>query len=139
VRLVRLVSWAVAFAVGDALVASGAAGWRTTAAVALVAVASLAAGWGRASAGPLLFLALGGLLGGRAARVTPLDPALAAAVESDDPHAIEAVVVHGPEETTSGTRLVVALVALDGAPAGGTLALAVASGWPDFGPGETIA
>ena len=135
----RLVSWAVAFAVGDALAASGAAGWRATAAVALLAVASLGARRTRALAGPLLFLALGGLLGGRAARVTPLDPALAAAVESDDPHAIEAIVVHGPEETTSGTRLVVGLTALDGAPTGGTLALAVANGWPDFGPGETIA
>ena len=71
--------------------------------------------------------------------MAPLDPALAAAVDSDDPRAIEAVVVHGPEETTNGTRLVVALTALDGAPARGTLALSVANGWPDFGPGETIA
>ena len=139
VRLVRLVSWAVAFAVGDALAASGAAGWRATAAVALLAVASLGAQRGRALTGPLLFLALGGLLGARAAHPPALDPLLAAAVESDDPHAIEAVVVHGPEETANGTRLVVALAALDGAPAVGTLALSVASGWPDFGPGETIA
>ena len=107
--------------------------------VALLAVASLGARRARALAGPLLFLALGGLLGGRAADVPPLAPALAAAVESDDPRAIEAVVVHGPEETTNGTRLVVALTALDGAPAAGTLALSVANGWPDFGPGETIA
>ena len=135
----RLVSWAVAFAVGDALAASGAAGWRVTAAAALLAVALLGARRGRRLAGPLLFLALGGLLGARAARPAPLGPALAAAVESDDPRAIEAVVVHGPEETANGTRLVVALTALDGAPAAGTLALAVANGWPDFGPGETIA
>jgi competence protein ComEC len=136
---VRLVSWAVAFAVGDALAAGGAAGWRVTAAVAFFALASLGARRSRRLAGPLLFLALGGLLGGRAAGVPPLDPPLAAAVESDDPHAIEALVIHGPEETANGTRLVVALTALDGAPAGGTLALAVANGWPDFGPGETIA
>ena len=69
----------------------------------------------------------------------PLAPALAAAVESDNPQAIEAVVVHGPEETANGTRLIVTLTALDGAPAEGTLALSVANGWPDFGPGETIA
>ncbi len=65
-------------------------------------------------------------------------PPLAAALQSDDPLAIEAVVLHGPEETGSGTRLVVALTAIEGTPASGTLALAVASGWPDFGPGETI-
>ncbi len=135
----RLVSWAVAFAVGDALAASGGTGWRAAAAVGLLAVASLVARRSRALAGPLLLLALGGLLGGRAAEVPPLAPALAAAVESNDPRAIEAVVVHGPEETTNGTRLVVALTALDGAPAAGTLALSVANGWPDFGPGETIA
>ena len=135
----RLVSWAVAFAVGDALAASGLVGWRATAAVALLAATSLSARRTRALAGPLLFLALGALLGERAAKVPPLAPALAAAVESDDARAIEAVVVHGPEETANGTRLVVALTALDGAPAAGTLALSVANGWPDFGPGETIA
>ena len=36
----------------------------------LLAAASLGARRGRALAGPLLFLALGGLLGGRAARAT---------------------------------------------------------------------
>ena len=138
-RRVRLVSWALAFAVGDALAASGVAGWRAAAAVALVAVASLGVRRSRALAGPLLFLALGGVLGERAARVPPLAPALAAAVESDEPRAIEAVVVHGPEETANGTRLIVRLTALDDAPAEGTLALSVANGWPDFGPGETIA
>ena len=138
-RLARLISWAVAFAVGDALAASGAVGWRATAAVALLATLSLGARRGRALAGPLAFLAIGGLLGGRAAEVSPLAPALAAAVDSDDARAIEAVVVHGPEETTNGTRLIVALTALDAVPAAGTLALSVANGWPDFGPGETIA
>jgi competence protein ComEC len=136
---VRLVSWAVAFAIGDALAASGASGWRATAAVALLAAVSLSARRARPVTGPLLCLALGGLLGGRAADVPPLAPALAAAVDSDDPRAIEAVVVHGPEETANGTRLIVALTTLDGAPATGTLALSVANGWPDFGPGETIA
>ena len=135
----RLVSWAVAFAVGDALAASGMAGGRFTATVAVLAVVSLGARRGRTLAGPLLFLALGGALGARAAQAPTLAPALAAAVESDEPRAIEAVVVHGPEETTNGTRLVVALTALDGAPASGTLALSVANGWPDFGPGERIA
>jgi competence protein ComEC len=138
-RRVRLVSSAVAFAVGDALAASGATGWRATAAVALLALASLASRRGRALVGPLAFLALGSLMGEHAAKVRPLAPTLASAVESDDPRAIEGVVVHGPEETTSGTRLIVALTALDGGPAGGTLALSVANGWPDFGPGETIA
>jgi competence protein ComEC len=136
---VLLVSWAVAFAIGDALAASGVIAGRATATVALVAVTALGARRGRALAGPLLFLALGGLLGGRAAKVPPFAPALAAAVESDDPRAIEAVVVHGPEETTNGTRLIVALTTLDAAPAVGTLALSVANGWPDFGPGEKIA
>ena len=138
-RRVRLVSWAVAFAVGDAFAAAGAAGGRTAGAVAIVALASLGVRRARALAGPLLFLLLGGVLGGRAARVPPLAPALAAAVESDDPQAIEAIVVHGPEETANGTRLIVTLTALDGVPAEGTLALSVASGWPDFGPGETVA
>jgi competence protein ComEC len=145
----RLVSWAVAFAVGDALATSGAVGGRGAAAIALAGATALAATIAlagtarlrplRTLAGPILFLVLGVLLGTRAARTPTLDPVLAAALESDDPLAIEAVVERGPEETGSGTRLVVALTAIAGAPAGGTLALAVASGWPDFGPGETIA
>ena len=124
---------------GDALAASGAAGWHATAAVACGALAAVAARRTRALTGPLVFLALGSLLGGRAAKAPPLAPALAAAVDSDDPRAIEAVVVHGPEETANGTRLIVGLTAFDGVPAAGTLALSVAGGWPDFGPGETIA
>src|SRR5579863_9469585 len=78
-RRVRLVSWAVAFAVGDALAACGSVGGRAAAAAAILAVASLGVRRGRALAGPLLFLALGGLLGGHAARTPPLGPALAAA------------------------------------------------------------
>jgi hypothetical protein len=46
----------VAFAVGDALAASGTAGGRAVAAVAILAVASLGVRRGRALAGPLLFL-----------------------------------------------------------------------------------
>ncbi len=45
----------------------------------------------------------------------------------------------GPEETGGGARLVVALTRAGGRPTTGTLALSVASGWPDFGPGEAIA
>jgi competence protein ComEC len=137
---VRLVSWAVAFALGDAAAASGAAGARTALLVALVGLVTLA--WRRTrtlTAGPILFLVLGGLLGARAARTPPLDPALAAALDADEPRPIEAIVARGPEETGNGTRLVVDLTAIDGAPARGTLALAVPNGWPDFGPGEAIA
>ncbi|HEY4394937.1 MAG TPA: DNA internalization-related competence protein ComEC/Rec2 [Polyangia bacterium] len=135
----RLVSWAVAFALGDAVAASGAAGARLALAVGLAGL--LALGWRRTRptlAGPLLFLALGGALGARAARTPALDPTLAAAIDTDEPHAIGAVVARGPEETGNGTRLVVDLTAIDGVPARGTLALAVPSGWPDFGPGEAI-
>src|SRR5580704_7823373 len=123
----RLVSWAVAFAGGDALGASGTAGGRAAVALTLAGAAALAATTAlagaprlrllRTLAGPILFLALGLLLGARTARTPPLDPQLAAALESDDPLAIEAVVLHGPEETGSGTRLVVALTAIGGAPA----------------------
>src|SRR5205085_1645146 len=38
-----------------------------------------------------------------------------------------------------GARLLVDLERVDGAPAGGRLALSVLSGWPDFGPGERVA
>ena len=56
------------------------------------------------------------------------------------PRAIEAVVARGPEETGNGTRLVVDLTRdRRRRAARGTLALSVPSGWPDFGPGETIA
>jgi competence protein ComEC len=130
----------VAFALGDALAASGVAGWSFSVAMALLGAAALAWRRGRgAIAGPLLFVALGGLLGARAARTPPLDPTLAAALESEDARDVEAIVERGPEETANGTRLVVELTRVDGVPARGTVALAVANGWPDFGPGETIA
>jgi len=137
---VRLCAWAVAYALGDALAASGVAGWRATLAAALLGAAALFSARGRATlAGPLLLLALGGLLGARAARQPSLDPRVAAAIDGDAPHAIEAIVSRGPEQTGTGARLVVELARLDGRPARGTLGLAVVAGWPDFGPGETIA
>ncbi len=136
----RLGAWAVAFALGDAVAASGAAGARAALVAGLAGLAVLA--WRRTralGAGPMLFLALGAALGARAARTPPLDPVLAAALDADEPRAIEAIVARGPEETGNGTRLVVDLTAIDGAPARGTLALSVPIGWPDFGPGERIA
>jgi competence protein ComEC len=138
---VRLVSWAVAFAVGDAWAAAGGAGGRAAAVAGAIGalVVALARGRRRAAAAPLVFLALGALLGLRAARAPVLDGALAAALDADDPRTIEAVVQRGPEDSASGARLIVALRSIDGRPAGGTLALAVANGWPDFGPGEVIA
>jgi competence protein ComEC len=138
---VRLVSWAIAFAVADAWAAGGGAGWR--AAMVAGAIGALVVGLARgrrpAAAAPFAFLALGALLGLRAARAPVLDGRLAAALDADEPRAIEAVVQRGPEDSASGARLIVALRSIDGRPAGGTLALAVANGWPDFGPGEVIA
>ncbi len=137
----RLVVWAVAFALGDACAQSGAAGWGAVAAALALGATGVALARRRraAVAGPFVFLALGALLGLRAARPPPLDPSLTAAIASDEPRAIEAVVERGPEDSGTGARLVVALRRIDGAPATGTLALAVVNGWPDFGPGETIA
>jgi len=138
---VRLVLWAVAFALGDACAVDGEVGWRAAVAAAALgaAVVALRRGRRRAAAGPFVFLALGALLGLRAARPQALDPALASAIASDDPRLIEAVVERGPEDSGTGARLIVALENIDGVAATGTLALAVSNGWPDFGPGETIA
>jgi competence protein ComEC len=136
----RLPAWAVAYALGDALGAGGVTGCRLFVASAALGVTAFGGRRARSLlAGPLLFFALGGVLGTRAARTPPLDPALAAAIATDDAHAIEAIVSRGPEETGSGTRLVIDLTRLDGRAARGTVALSVSSGWPDFGPGETIA
>ena len=137
----RLVSWAVAFAVGDAWAAGGGAGWRVAAVAGAIGALMLALARGRRrwAAALLAFLALGALLGLRAARAPVLDGRLAALLDTDDPRAIEAVVQRGPEDSASGARLIIALRSIDGRPAGGTLALAVANGWPDFGPGEIIA
>ena len=92
---------------------------------------------------------LGAALGARALRGAPIDPTLAAALVHDEPAAIEAVVVRGPEELPPtegaaadelpGARMVVALQRIAGAPASGTISLTVIHGWPDYAPGERIA
>ena len=137
----RLVGWAVFFAVGDALCAGGIVGAQGVAVALAGGLTAMALARGRraALAGPLLLFALGAGLGARASRPPAIDPTLAAALDGDEPRALEAIVQRGPEETGAGTRLVVGLAAIDGAPAHGRLALAVAAGWPDFGPGERIA
>jgi competence protein ComEC len=137
-----LVAWCVAYLFGDALALSGTIGWRIAAAAAACAIAALVLGRGarlRAAAAAAAWVALGGLLGTRALTPPPLDPALAAALEAEDPIAIEAEVRRGPEDTGTGARLVVALTRVGAARAAGTLALGVVRGWPDFGPGERIA
>ena len=139
----RLVVWCVAFVAGDACALAGVLGWRSGGAAAVVAALAIAIARGRRAAvvATIAFAAAGAVLGARAARPTELHPALAAAIARDDRKAdvIEGEVVRGPESTGSGARLVVALTRIDGAPAAGTLALSVARGWPNFGPGETIA
>ncbi len=151
--------WAVAFAVGDACAVAGAIGGRPAAAAIAAGALGLGAAWALrrgwpAVGGAAAWLALGAILGTRAARPPDLPPALAAALGSieparddphaddphaDDPHAIVGVVERGPEQTGTGARLQVEVTALDGVPATGILGLSVASGWPDFGPGEIIA
>ena len=137
----RLVVWCVAFVAGDAWALTGALGWRSGVGVAVVAALAIAAARGRrvVAVAALAFVAAGAALGARAARPAVLDPGLAAAIARDDKQAIEARVIRGAESTGAGSRLVVALGRIDGAPTAGTLALSVARGWPDFGPGETIA
>jgi competence protein ComEC len=93
----------------------------------------------RPPVGFFVWLAIGLAVGRPAGAPHPLDPALAAALLSDEPVAIEATVLRGPEETGAGARLVIALTKAAGRRAAGTLTLSVASGWPDFGPGEPIA
>jgi competence protein ComEC len=138
---VPLVIWCVAFAAGDACALADTIGWRSGAAFALIAAAALARARGRRArvAVPIVFFALGALLGVRAARPAAPDPVLAAAFETGQAQAIEGTVTRGPESTGTGARLMVALERIDGAPAAGTLALSVVTGWPDFGPGERIA
>jgi competence protein ComEC len=138
---VRLVVWCVAFVAGDAWALTGALGWRSGVVAALAAGLAIAVARGRRArvAAALAFVAAGAALGARAARPAEPDPALAAAIASDDAQAIEATVARGPEATGSGTRLVVALTRIGGRPATGLLALSVIRGWPDFGPGEALA
>ena len=139
-----LVRWCVAFVAG---VAAGVErpGQLTAIAVALVvaAIGLLLVARRRPGAGifvgVFVWLAIGLTVGGRAGAPRPLDPALAAALASDEPVALEATVLRGPEQTGAGARLVVALTRAAERPAQGTLTLSVAAGWPDFGPGEAIA
>jgi competence protein ComEC len=138
---VRLVGWCVAFVAGDACALAEALGWRSGVAAALIAVAAIAVARGRRAsvAVAAALFALGALLGTRAVRPPAPHPALAVALDSDAAQAIEGTVIRGPESTGTGARLTVALTRVGGAPAAGTLALSVARGWPDFGPGERIA
>ena len=134
----RLVGWCVAFVAGDACALADVLGWRSGLAAALIAVASIAVARGRRAsvAVAAALFALGVLLGTRAVRPPAAHPALAAALDSDAAQAIEGTVIRGPESTGTGARLTVALTRVGGVPAAGTLALSVAGGWPDFGPGE---
>jgi competence protein ComEC len=139
---VRLVVWCVFYVIGDALGVSGAVGWPVgllAAAAGGLAIAARARGRRVDAAVPFGWLALGVVLGARALAPATLDPALGRALDGDDPVAIEAEVLRGPEDTGGGARLVVALAKIGDAHASGTLALSVARGWPDFGPGEWIA
>jgi competence protein ComEC len=138
---VRLAWWCIAFVAGDACALADAIGWRSGVAFALIAAAAIAGARRRQVAAGLLlaFFALGALLGTRAMRPTPPDPALVAACAREDAQEIEGTVARGPESTGTGARLVVTVSRIAGAPASGTLALAVLGGWPDFGPGERIA
>jgi competence protein ComEC len=138
---VRLVVWCVAFVAGDACGLTGVLGWRVGVAAAVLAALAVAVARGRRAAvvTTIAFAVAGAVLGARAAVPKELHPALAAAIARDDAQAIAGTVVRGPESTGSGARLVVALTRIDGAAVAGTLALSVMRGWPDFGPGETIA
>jgi len=138
---VRLVIWCVAFVAGDACALTGVLGARSGGAAAIGAALAIVAARRRRAAvvATIVFAAAGVVLGARAAQPIALHPALAAAIARDDAQVIAGNVVRGPESTGSGARLVVALTSIDGAPAAGTLALSVARGWPDFGPGEAIA
>jgi competence protein ComEC len=138
---VRLAWWCIAFVAGDACALADAFGWWTALAFALIAAAAIARARGRRMASGVLFafFALGALLGTCALRPAVPDPALAAACERDEAQEIEGTIARGPESTGTGARLIIALSRIAGAPASGTLALAVVEGWPDFGPGERIA
>jgi competence protein ComEC len=141
---VLLVGWCLAFVAG--------AGWgiaRVTPhpavsqwlalGLALGALAWRRGGRWRRAAGLLAWLAAGLAVGSRARAPRPLDPGLAAALGADEPVSLEATVLRGPEETGAGARLIVALTRAAERPAAGTLALSVANGWPDFGPGDALA
>ena len=140
----RLALWAVSLAVGIvvavlgeprplALLALGGA-----ALAAFVFAGSVAGAPVRAVGGAALAFALGVGLGRAAATPRALAPAVAAATRKDDASVVVARVARGPEWAGRGARLILDLERVDGASARGVLALAVLSGWPDFGPGERV-
>jgi competence protein ComEC len=144
----RLIACAIAFACGDAAAVQG--GWHAVkvAGVALAAaglVASVAAGVpgrgrARAGAGLAAVYLIGALLAARAARPPAWpDGAVAAAIASELPAQVVATVARAPEGAGTGTRLIADLVALDGRPAGGRLAVSIATGDVDLAPGEVVA
>jgi competence protein ComEC len=156
---VRLVVWCIAYLIGDACALAGLVGARAwsvltgvAGAAAVVAIVARRRWPGGAAGGAVWLVAwwfLGAALGARALRGAPVDVTLAAAMARDEPAAIEAVVVRGPEELPvvdgaageelPGARMVVALQEIAGVPAAGTISLTVIHGWPDFAPGERIA
>jgi competence protein ComEC len=146
---VRLLVWTAAFAAGDALAVAGprlVTGVTVAAAVVLLAmlVHRLRAAAGRrggaASVALVALCATAGVqLGARAARPPVLTPPLTAAIDADRSVALVGIVVRGAEPSAGGARLVVRAERVDGQPARATLSVTVATGWPDFTPGDTIA
>jgi competence protein ComEC len=139
---VRLALWSFFFAAGIAgAVLAGAppspAGLVAASAAGLVAFLLTRAHAPAVGEGALA-CAVGVVLGARALAPRPLTAAVAAAIRSDDAVAIEARVLRGPEWGGRGARLVVELERVAGESADGVMALAVVTGWPDFGPGERV-
>jgi competence protein ComEC len=136
----RLSVWAMACAAGIGLVLLLHAGWGTWLALAGAATAAVALVPGRRAA--LAGVAAAFLAGAFAAvgsdRAAPLSAALSAAVDGERVCVVTARVVRGPEWAGRGARLILDLEEIDGADGDGRLALAVLSGWPDFGPGERV-
>ena len=140
--------WCACFAIGIAFGATVSFA-RVPSGVAVVCALLLAAAlaWRRAervAVGAFLF-AVGLLWVCRAAPADNTERGRAAAaavfgghVDDDQLAALEGVVLHGPETAAHGTRLVVAIDRVDGRPLSGTVQLSVATGWPDFGPGERV-
>jgi competence protein ComEC len=136
----RLALWAGSFAAGIAVAVLGEL--RLVALVGLgsagVAGFLVAGARARTVGGALLAFAVGAALGPRAAAPRTLVPAVAAATKEDAAAGVVARVARGPEWAGRGTRLVLDLERVNGAPADGVLALSVLAGWPDFGPGERV-
>jgi competence protein ComEC len=136
----RLALWAVCLAVGIAGAVLGELGPRALVGLgaAAVAISFGARGWAPGASGGALAFALGAALGTRALATRPLAPVVAAAASSDDAVPIVARVARGPEWGGRGARLILELESVAGVPSSGVMALAVVSGWPDFGPGERV-